>query len=239
MKEDSFNPDFKIFCDESCHLENDGINLMALGALCCDASEVEAIISEIKKLRQLHNYQNEIKWTKLIRKQLPFYKALINLFIESPSLRFKATIVQNKSNLDHEQYNEGSHGTFYYKMFFYTLKSFLQPGQSYRIYMDYMDTHGAKKSAVLSDVLNSKMQGTIRLGVHINRSHESQLIQFCDLLTGAIGYKNRSDIRKESVIKNEIISHIEARLGRPLNYGTPPWEEKLNIFMFSPRSRNV
>lgn len=212
---------------------------MALGALCCDAGEVEAVISKIKKLRLLHNYQNEIKWTKLIRKQLPFYKELIDLFIESPSLRFKATIVQNKSNLDHEQYNEGSHGTFYYKMFFFTLKSFLQQGQSYRIYMDYMDTHGATKSAVLSDVLNSKMHGSIRLGVHINRSHESQLIQFCDLLIGAIGYKNRSDIRKESVIKNEIISHIEARLGRALNYGTPPWEEKLNIFMFSPRSRNV
>lgn len=239
MKEESFNPDFKIFCDESCHLENDGINLMTLGALCCEANEVDTVISELKKLRQHYEYRNEIKWTKLINKQLPFYKALIDLFIERPALRFKATVVLNKSNLDHEQYNEGSHGTFYYKMFFYTLNSFLQRGQSYRIYMDYMDTHSATKSAVLSEVLNAKMHGSIRLGVHINRSHESQLIQVCDLLTGAIGYKNRSDIRKDSVIKNEIISHIESRLGRPLNYGTPPWEEKLNIFMFSPRSRNV
>lgn len=212
---------------------------MALGALCCDAGKVEEIISNIKKLRATHNYNTEIKWTKLIQKQLPFYKDLIDLFANNNALKYKATIVQNKSNLDHDQFNDGSHGDFYYKMFFYALKSFLKSGQSYRIYMDYMDTLSSSKAEVLSDVLRSKMHGNINLGTHIIRSHESQLIQICDLLTGAIGYKNRTDIKKESVIKNEIINHIELRIGRSLNYGTPPWEEKLNIFMFSPRQNNV
>lgn len=239
MKTEPFDPDFKIFCDESCHLEHDGINLMALGALCCDAGKVEEIISDIKKLRVTHNYNTEIKWTKLIQKQLPFYKDLIDLFANSDALKYKATVVQNKSNLDHDQFNDGSHGNFYYKMFFYALKSFLQPGLSYRIYMDYMDTLSSTKAAVLSDVLRSKMLGNITLGTHIIRSHESQLIQLCDLLTGAIGYKNRTDIKRESAIKNELIKHIELRIGRSLNYGTPPWEEKLNIFMFSPRPSNV
>ncbi|MCH5522381.1 DUF3800 domain-containing protein [Pseudomonas syringae] len=238
MKTEAFDPDFKIFCDESCHLEHDGINLMVLGALCCDASQVDALNSQIKALRAKHCYNTEIKWTKLIKKQMPFYHELIDLFIDG-ALNYKATVVQNKSNLNHNQFNGGSHGTFYYKMFFYALKSFLTADKSYRIYMDYMDTLSSSKAAVLTDVLQSNMHGRITLGTHIIRSHESQLIQLCDLLTGAIGYKNRSDIKKQSSVKNEIIRYLEGRIARSLSFATPPWEEKLNIFMFSPRSTNV
>lgn len=238
MKTETFDPDYKIFCDESCHLEHDGINIMVLGALCCDAHQVEALNLQLKNLRLKHNYQTEIKWTKLLKKQIPFYKEIIDLFIDS-DLKYKATVVQNKSNLDHGQFNGGSHGTFYYKMFFYALKTFLSPNKAYRIYMDYMDTFSSSKAAVLSDVLRSKMHGSITIGTHIVRSHESQLIQLCDLFTGAISYKNRTDIEKQSAVKNEIIQYLEKRIGRPLDFGTPPWEEKLNIFMFSPRSSNV
>lgn len=238
MKTKSFKPDYKIYCDESCHLEHDGINLMVLGALCCDAAEVTSTNDKIKTLREKHNYHTELKWTKLIGKQMPFYKELISLFIES-TLKYKATVVLNKSNLDHDQFNGGSHGTFYYKMFFYALKSFIEPNASYRVYMDYMDTLSASKAAKLSEVLQSKMHGNIEIGTHIIRSHESHIIQLCDLLTGAIGYKNRTDIKKESVIKNELIGYLEHCIGRSIGFGTPPWEEKLNIFMFSPRPNNV
>lgn len=227
--------DFKIFCDESCHLQHDGSNIMVLGALRCRAAETEPVIRAIKKLRETHNYHTEIKWTKLLNRQWPFYQALLDLFLQSDALNFKATVVLNKHLLDHELFNEGSHGTFYYKMAFYALRDFIEQGKTHRIYLDYMDTHGAIKAAKLASVLDNNLQGDATLNVHIIRSHESQLIQLCDLLIGAVSYANRSDIPRASKIKNQIVSYLEEKLCRSLTEGTPPWEEKFNLFMFSPR----
>lgn len=229
--------DFKIFCDESCHLQHDGSNIMVLGALCCRGADVISITRAIKSLRETHNYHTEIKWTKLVAKQWPFYQALLDLLLQSSALNFKAAVVLNKKLLDHEQYNDGSHGTFYYKMAFYALRDFISQGKAYRIYLDYMDTHGAIKAAKLAEVLKNDSLRAATLDVFIIRSYESQLIQLCDLLIGAVSYANRDDIDKSSKIKNQIVNYLEEKLCRSLAVGTPPWEEKFNLFMFSPRGK--
>lgn len=227
---------FKIFCDESCHLPHDGSDIMVFGALHCPAEEVERLNRQVKALRQIHNYQTEIKWTKLIARQWPFYQKLIDLLLNEQCLRFKATVVQNKSRLDHDKFNNGSHSDFYYKMAYYSLRDFVSSGNKYRLYLDYMDTLGGEKCAKLAGVLRNGMRNTIEIEVFTVRSFESQLIQLCDLLIGAVAYANRSDIPKQSLIKNQIINHLEQELHRKLDMGTPPWEEKFNLFKFSPRN---
>ena len=47
---------YKIFCDESNHLENDSSNLMVLGAIQCVEEEVTKANKTIKYLRHKHNY---------------------------------------------------------------------------------------------------------------------------------------------------------------------------------------
>jgi len=226
--------DYKVYCDESCHLEHDGCDVMVFGALRADASAVEPAIRAIKELRAKFNYQTELKWTKLLRKQLPFYLELIDLFLANPALRFKATVVINKHLLDHTQYNEGSHGTFYYKMAFYTLRDFLEKDKAYRIHLDYMDTQGKARAQKLLEILGSAKAASV-LSAQTVRSHESQLIQLCDILIGAMAYARRFPSEKRSEVKGAIVKHLEARLRRSLVLGTPPWEEKFNIFVFSPR----
>lgn len=228
---------FKIFCDESCHLENDSSNVMVLGALSCPESAVDHLNRKIKYLRHKHNYLTELKWTKLVGKQANFYRELLDMFLDTDELIFKATVVVNKNYLDHNEFNQGSHNNFYYKMFFYALRDFINPGGSYKIYLDYMDTHGRDKATKLMEVLHNSNYGSAKTEAYIIRSHESQLIQLCDMLIGALSYANREDIEHKSVIKNEIVAYLEKRLCRPLNVGTPPWEEKLNIFRFSPRRK--
>ena len=210
---------------------------MVLGALFCPEDDIIYATKHIKWLRNFHNYKTEIKWTKLIGSQVQFYYDLIDFFFKSP-LRFKATVILNKSKLDHNRYNNGSHEIFYYKMFYYTLRDFIQTNSEYKIYLDYMDTLGGEKVKTLGEVLtyeSIKREIDAKISPHIIRSHESQLIQFCDILIGAIAYKNRSDINKESKIKNMIINYIEQKICRGLNSSTPPWEDKFNIFMFSPK----
>ena len=225
---------YKIFCDESCHLEHDKADIMVLGAIHCSDFKAVQLTKHIKWLRHQHNYHNELKWTKLIAKQWPFYQSLLDLLLDDAEVHFKATVVQHKKSLDHQTYNSGSHNTFYYKMFYYTLRDFLKPIGEYRIYLDYMDTLGGEKTKELCRILQAETGYELNANAYIIQSYESQLIQLCDLIIGAVSYKNRTDINHDSTIKNQIVSYIEAKLNRELNYGTPPWERNFNIFRFAP-----
>jgi hypothetical protein len=226
-------PDFKIFCDESCHLPHDPSNVMVFGAIRCDSSLVQEVTISIMKLRDKHNFHQELKWTKPVPGKLGFYSDLLTLFCNAQGLRFKATVVQNKHMLDHDKFNAGSAGTFYYKMAYYALRDLLGPGKGHRLYLDYMDTQGAVRAKKMQEVLETGGASWVR--THIIRSHESQLIQLCDFLIGAIAYANRTDIPKDSLLKRELVQLLERSVRRILTVGTPPWEEKFNIFMFSPR----
>lgn len=225
---------YKIFCDESCHLEHDGSDVMVLGGIRCSDEKAIALNKHIKWLRHQHNYQTELKWTKLVSKQIDFYKALIDLLIDDTEVWFKATVVQHKERLVHDYFNEGSHNVFYYKMFYYTLRDFLLPDHEYRIYLDYMDTMGGEKTKKLCEVLKTEGREGLKVDSFIIQSYESQLIQLCDLIIGAVSYKNRSDIEHSSEIKGKIVSYLEGKLGHTLDYGTPPWERNFNIFRFAP-----
>ena len=74
---------YKIFCDESNHLLDDPSNIMVNGALQIEEDKVKEANLFIKKLRYEYNYQTEIKWTKLVKKQLPFYKKIYEYSIRS------------------------------------------------------------------------------------------------------------------------------------------------------------
>jgi hypothetical protein len=226
---------YKIFCDESCHLEHDRANIMVLGAIHCTADKAIALTKHMKWLRHHHNYTPELKWNKLNKHQWPLYRDLIDMITADTDVRFKTTVVLNKKILDHHQYNAGSHSEFYYKMFYYTLRDFLKEGNAYRIYLDYMDTLGAEKTRKLCEVLQNGTRWQLKAEANVVQSYEVQLIQLCDLLIGAVAYRNRDDIEHTSAIKMQFVEYLESKLGYSLNNGTPPWEEQFNIFRFQPR----
>ena len=62
------------------------------------------------------------------------------------------------------------------------------------------------------------------------KSDEIEFVQLADLLIGAIGYRNRDDIKKTSAVKNELISYIEYKAGQSLSQETAKWKNKFNIF---------
>ena len=66
------------------------------------------------------------------------------------------------------------------------------------------------------------------------RSDENEFLQLADFFIGAITYKSRK-LHKDigsSKVKKEIIAYLEKRSGYALHDGTPPFEEKFNIFDF-------
>jgi len=58
---------FNIYCDESCHLENDGISSMVLGAIWSPANRRVTLDTGLRQLKSAHGLpvNFEIKWTKV------------------------------------------------------------------------------------------------------------------------------------------------------------------------------
>lgn len=220
---------YKIFCDESNHLLTDTSDIMVNGAILINEDKVIQANKYIKYLRYKHNYQTEIKWTKLLNKQKIFYKEIIDYFFDSKFMIFQSTLVVNKSNQKHKTYSR-THDDFYYVVYYYTLRNLLYKDNQYKIYLDYKDTKGGDKSKELLKVLKNDRLSEIDF--YIIHSYESNIIQLCDLFIGAIGYKNRKDIEHKSNIKNYIIEYIESKCDYEI-VGTKPWVEKFNIFRWS------
>ena len=55
---------YNIYCDESCHLENDNHKSMVIGAVWCSITDKEAIFERIKEIKKEHKLKSnfEIKW---------------------------------------------------------------------------------------------------------------------------------------------------------------------------------
>lgn len=232
---------FNIYCDESCHLENDGINVMVLGAVWCPKSKLREVNQRIKqiKTRNAIPSNTELKWTKVSPSKLQVYKDLIDYFFDDDDLHFRAVIVPDKTRLDHARFNQ-THEDWYYKMYFDMLKIIFSPNDRYEIYIDIKDSHSHEKAQKLQEVCcNSMYDFSHRIISRLQpiRSEEVQVMQLVDLLIGALAYHNRvfSDSHKKSSAKLELIEQIQKRSGYSLKKNTLYREEKCNLLVWESR----
>lgn len=232
---------YNVYCDETCHLENDGINDMVLGAVWCPQNKLRKVTQEIRDIKTRSNVspQMELKWTKVSPSKVDMYKDLINFFFDDKDLHFRAIIIPDKSKLNHIKFNQ-THDQWYYKMYFDMLKVIFTPYDNYEVYIDIKDTHSYQKSQKLREVCSNSMydfsQSIIKRLQPI-RSDEVQIMQIVDLLIGAIGYENRAfpENFQESSAKREIIDLIKKRSGYTLKKTTLLREDKMNILVWDAR----
>lgn len=227
--------EYNVYCDESCHLENDHQPVMLLGAVWCPKSDVQKLSAEIREIKKRYNARGELKWTKVSKAKEPFYIDLVDYFFKTSQLHFRCLVVNDKSKLNHDYFNQGSHDTFYYKMYYSMLKTILSPQNRYYIYLDIKDTCSQNKVNELKEVLcNNVYDFTKQMIANIQhiRSYESELLQLADLLIGAVSYKNRNLAGNQTKIS--IINYIEQKIGQNLHLSTSLFNEKFNLFIFSP-----
>ena len=225
-----------IYCDESCHLENDHQKVMLLGCVYADQQRVRRLASQLIALKQQFGCEGELKWTRVSESREGFYDALVQWFFSKPDLLFRCIVVPDKTVLDHEKYNNGSHDTFYYKMYFSLLSKILDPSRQHDIYIDIKDTRSNLKVKKLHEILcRDKYDFTgqmVRRIQHV-RSHEVELLQLADFLLGAVAYKHRGLSGNKA--KEAVVAQIEGVTGRSLLSITPRSESKFNVFVWQPR----
>lgn len=226
--------EFCIYCDESCHLEHDGINIMLLGCVWCPLDKKDEIFKELRQIKIKHGIKPhaELKWNAVSPSKISYYLDIVEYFFNNADLHFRTLVVPNKASLNHDRFSQ-THDDFYYKMYFDLLKTIIDPLYIYKIYLDIKDTRGQKKVEKLQDVLRNNtydFNKEIISRVQQVRSHEVELIELADFLTGAVGYLHRGLDRSSA--KLQILEKIKERSGYSLMNSTLVKEEKFNIFIW-------
>lgn len=226
-----------LFIDETSHLEHDGHYSMCLGYIKVPDDKYKNIIEDFNLLKLKYHSPFELKWNKFSKSRLEYYKALVDFFFER-DLSFRCVLVKPKNRLDHQSFNDGSHDSFYYKMIYYLIKPSVRDNDA-RIFLDIKDTKGREKLNKITEIYQSEMktEQPFRF-IQQLRSEDNVFIQLADFFIGAISYNNRAlneaDISFQPE-KKKFIQYLEEKSGFNLDDGTPPWEEKFNIFDFQPR----
>lgn len=230
-----------IYCDESCHLENDGNDIMVLGAMTVPEEHKQRIFEEIRDIKTKNGISSwlEVKWTKVSNNKINFYKELVNYYFEEPHLGFRSVVAKGKTRLDYAAFNH-DHDLWYYKMYFLLLNQMIYPNDNYRIFLDIKDTNGGEKTRKLHEVLCNNaydFNRTLINDLQQIHSNESEVLQLCDLLIGALSFYHRGLYGTEgaSTAKNQLVDELMRRTGTDLNTTTSLSEEKFNLFIWEPR----
>ncbi len=215
---------FNIYCDESCHLENDHKQYMLLGAISVPYNQIKRHDERIKDIKKKHNFYGEIKWTGVSSSKYHFFKELIEYFFDT-DIRFRSVIV-DKSKIKNDRFGQ-DFDTFYYKMYYQLLIHRKNIEYAYNVYLDIKDTLSANKVNKLKEILNVSY-GMFR-NVQNIQSKESLMMQLADLIMGAISYElNQHD--KKVTAKIKLINKIKQEANHDLTKSTIYGEKKLNLF---------
>ena len=226
-----------VYCDESCHLENDGQRAMVFGCVRYPKLKVQELSKQIRELKRKHFIYPfaETKWKTVSYSKEKFYLDLLDLFLSTEDLKFRAVVFQNKDlhKLEHNKFQNQTYEDWYYKMFYVTLGNIVEKGNLYNIYLDRKNANSSQKIHTLESHLAKKAK--------INKiqnvlSHQSELIQLTDFLTGIVSYANRDAIKLPEANKTKVklVETLKSKANLSLILSTPLNADKVNIFMWEP-----
>lgn len=234
-----------IYCDESCHLENDDSNIMVLGAIWFDDEKKSELSKSIRAIKEKHGVKStiEVKWTKVGKGKIDMYIDLLDLFFSCDYLHFRGLVAKDKQKLDHSIYNQGDHDLWYYKLYFLLIDKVIEVENRYQVFIDIKDTHGGPRLIKLKEVLcNNKydFMGESISGITQINSNRSDFVQLADLLIGALSYYHRGlyNSAHSSPSKNKLVDELINRTSmRVIDNGTTRNVHKFNLFIWSPNYR--
>ena len=231
---------FNVYCDESCHLQNDKSPVMVLGAIYCPNHKRQQIYADIRSIKKKYNLSSyfEIKWTKVSKSKIAFYEELLDYFWNNKDLHYRGLVAVGKDQLDHNRFNGGDYDLWYYKMYFRLLDPIIYEEHEYRILLDIKDTKGGKRVQKLKEVLcNNIYDFNSEVIKHIGQinSRESEILQLADLINGAIAYHYRHMENEELVNHGKVAFVNKLQSKQNIDRKTSRRATKFNLFIWSPK----
>ncbi len=209
-----------IYADESC---KDAHRFLALGAIALERSVEPSIVAQLQAVRVAHNTFGEVKWTKVSRSKLDFYKAFVDVFFDASKnddMHFYGLHVDTQT-FNHRRWNRGEAEIGFSKLIFQLLlhKFGRRYGDKYPLVV-FLDGRSTKQDPEdLRPMLNSELAKRWDMPTRPFRrltfvdSKKSDIIQVNDLLIGTIGFfKNKHHKRADCARhKIEFAHYILAR----------------------------
>jgi hypothetical protein len=227
------NTEYNIYCDESRHTSDTADQYLVIGAMSCPRDAKREIVHRVRLLQAKHGARGEFGWNKVAPGKAAFFEELTRLFLELPELRFRC-LITDRTQLKHDEFNEGDKELGFYKLYYQTLVHWLEPGNTYHVYLDWQQNACQERFSDLRLVLSRKLSGRAKLAcLEPVSSHELPLLQLTDLLIGAVGYAWNH--RTTSLAKLAYCESLAKGLNKPSLVFSSPWKDsdpKFNIFNF-------
>lgn len=230
--------DYRLFFDESCHLDNDDSKVMTVGYIKVPEDLYNQHYQVFKNIMREYKAFDELKWNKFAKSRVLLYQRIIDFFFDN-TIDFRCVVIKHKDRLGPNDLNRGSYDNFYYKMVV-DLLDMNSTESKFKVYLDVKDTRGKEKLNKINEAYRLQHNGNSPF-IHFQHlhSHDNLFIQLADFIIGAITYKSRSLKGEFKMEENRaaIIYYIEDKAGYYLDEGTPQWETKFNISDYQPKRK--
>lgn len=224
---------YEVYCDESCIealFDKDSHSVTVIGGIWIPADFREEIKKKLRFILDKYHRTEEFKWNKISPSTVEMYEELIQLFFNSYNIRFRAICIHS-DQVDNARFNRGDGELGFYKFYYQLIHKWLIDDNSYSIFLDYKVNGNKHRVKDLERILRATSNAEVKQAQAIP-SHQSLLIQFADVLTGAVSSSFNEENTSESKLR--IRKLIEAFLGHRIR-GTAPYEQKYNVFDISLR----
>jgi len=204
-----------IYADESC---KDAHRYMAMGATAVERTFEPEIAARFRAVRAAHNTFGEVKWTKVSRAKLGFYKRFVDVFFDASKaddMHFYGLHVDTQT-FNHRRWNQGEAEIGFSKLIFQLLlhKFGRRYGADYPLTV-YLDSRSTRHDPdEMRPMLNSELAKRWEIPTRPFRritfidSKKSDLVQVNDLLIGTIGFfKNKHHKRPDCSVHKLALAH--------------------------------
>lgn len=168
------------------------------GIVLLDASRYGSVCQRLMDVRQKHQTFGEVKWQKVSRAKLNFYKEFVDVFYDEAlqdGMHFHSLVVDT-STFNHSKWNQGDAQIGFNKLIYQLLLHKFGRKYGDDVLHVYLDQRSAKESP---DAIRPMLNGALAKSwlninqpfrrIHFRDSHACQVLQLNDLLVGALGFR--------------------------------------------------
>lgn len=147
--------DFEAYCDESnpeILSDRTANDYLLIGSIWIPKVYREDLKNSIKKIKDNHNYRNEIKWNKVAPSSNEFYLDLLKYFFSTDNIRFRVLLVKS-NKIDRVKFHNGDGELSFYKFYYQLLQHWILSYNSYSIFLDHKVNKDINRVSKLREVL--------------------------------------------------------------------------------------
>jgi len=205
------------FLDETGLIYSKRDQFFAIGIIKCPRPQ--NLYNKIRKIRDRHRYNEEVKWARLDRKiRFDVAREIFKVFLLEDA-KFNC-IILNKKELDFKKYFQNDLYKVYQSFTIALLKIILgkKPNEVIILLMDnYFTPDGTELEVKIKKFINDHYKDFIIAGVCQIDSKSSDILQLTDLILGAILYdlkkqNNLIKIKKSNRFKRQFLNYLYQKL---------------------------